>query len=251
MGFVICISTVFFTAMFAVNFPSLLSSIRFLRLDSIAESPTDEIAKFVLDSPRGAVDEKLEILVDEFVRVRSYEKSIQSKVSVLDTLIQNALELDHTLLGDSKKQERSKLNDKTIEQGVGGGSWSDLISIEPKSVTAKSRVLSEQDTVSVLESSIEMLNNIPIGMPVDGRLTSGFGRRRSPFGKKWQNHKGLDIAVARKTPIIATADGTVVKAGYSGGYGRTIKIDHGNGIQTVFGHLQKIVEAPDLTFTTK
>ena len=72
--------------------------------------------------------------------------------------------------------------------------------------------------------------------PTTGRISSYFGGRRSPGGIGSTNHKGIDIAVPRGTPIYAADGGTVTYAGWMGGYGYLVQIDHGNGYVTRYGH---------------
>ena len=69
--------------------------------------------------------------------------------------------------------------------------------------------------------------------PVSGIITSRFGNRESI---RTYGHTGLDIAAPAGTPIKAAADGTVTFSGYSGGYGYVVKMSHGNGIETYYGH---------------
>jgi murein DD-endopeptidase MepM/ murein hydrolase activator NlpD len=66
--------------------------------------------------------------------------------------------------------------------------------------------------------------------PVHGPVTSGFGVR---WGRM---HEGIDIAVPVGTPVVAAAAGTVIAAGWLGGYGNLVVIDHGNGLATAYGH---------------
>jgi murein DD-endopeptidase MepM/ murein hydrolase activator NlpD len=85
---------------------------------------------------------------------------------------------------------------------------------------------------------------IPSDKPVrtDVSFTSGFGVRSDPFHAGAAMHPGIDLAGAVGTLIYATADGTVLRAGWnSGGYGNLIEIDHGRGITTRFGHLSAIL----------
>ncbi|MCP9487454.1 MAG: peptidoglycan DD-metalloendopeptidase family protein [Gaiellaceae bacterium MAG52_C11] len=66
--------------------------------------------------------------------------------------------------------------------------------------------------------------------PVQGPLTS-------PFGFRWgRMHEGIDIAVPTGTPVVASAAGTVIVAGWMGGYGNLVVVDHGNGISTAYAH---------------
>lgn len=73
--------------------------------------------------------------------------------------------------------------------------------------------------------------------PVTGRITSRFGANESI---RDHTHKGIDIAATRGTPILATAAGTVTFAGWSSGYGYLVKIDHGNGVETYYGHCSRL-----------
>lgn len=87
---------------------------------------------------------------------------------------------------------------------------------------------------------------IPSGRPVDSaNLTSGFGVRSDPFRARAAMHPGIDLAAPIGTPVYATADGVVDRSEWNdGGYGNLIEIDHGQGIQTRYGHLsQRIAQA--------
>ena len=81
-------------------------------------------------------------------------------------------------------------------------------------------------------------------MPVSGRVSSGFGNRFHPILGYTRFHAGLDLAAAYGSPIVAAADGRVVSAGWSGGYGNLVRIAHVGGIQTMYGHMSRIVAAP-------
>jgi murein DD-endopeptidase MepM/ murein hydrolase activator NlpD len=82
--------------------------------------------------------------------------------------------------------------------------------------------------------------NVPNMWPIMGPINSGFGQREDPVlgHGEGEFHKGVDIGSPDGTPVHAPAGGRVVKAGFGGGYGREIEIDHGNGLVTVYGHLQ-------------
>ncbi len=85
---------------------------------------------------------------------------------------------------------------------------------------------------------------IPSRRPVDiMRLTSSFGTRSDPFSGRRARHNGIDIPGPVGTPIYATADGTVGRAQRLGGYGNYVEIEHGNAIQTRYGHLSAIAVA--------
>ena len=70
-----------------------------------------------------------------------------------------------------------------------------------------------------------------------GFVWPAHGVMTSPFGWRWgRMHEGIDIAVPSGTPVVASASGTVIVAGWLGGYGNLVVIDHGNGIATAYGH---------------
>ncbi|WP_309662610.1 M23 family metallopeptidase [Sphingomonas sp.] len=87
---------------------------------------------------------------------------------------------------------------------------------------------------------------IPSDKPVQtAAFTSGFGVRSDPFHAGAAMHPGIDLAGPMGTPVYATADGTVMRAGWnSGGYGNLVELDHGRGIATRYGHMSAILVNP-------
>ncbi|MGH7180664.1 MAG: M23 family metallopeptidase, partial [Nitrospiraceae bacterium] len=75
--------------------------------------------------------------------------------------------------------------------------------------------------------------------PVKGWVTSGFGPRVSPFTEKPAWHDGLDIGAAANAPVQASAQGRVTAVGFDAKLGNVVKIDHGFGVETLYGHLAK------------
>ncbi len=83
-------------------------------------------------------------------------------------------------------------------------------------------------------------SNMPDMWPILGPINSGFGEREDPIlgNGEGEFHKGVDIGSPNGTPVHAPADGRVIKAAMGNGYGREVEIDHGNGIVTLYAHLQ-------------
>lgn len=80
-----------------------------------------------------------------------------------------------------------------------------------------------------------------IRMPIPyARLTSGFGARRHPVLGRMRMHKGVDYAARTGTPIMAAGDARVKSAGWMGGYGNAVVLDHGRGYTTLYGHMSRI-----------
>lgn len=74
-----------------------------------------------------------------------------------------------------------------------------------------------------------------------GKINNEFGYRRNPFGgRSYEFHPGMDIDGERGDLVVAPANGIVTRAGWEGGYGNMIEIDHGNGLATRYGHLSRI-----------
>ena len=94
-----------------------------------------------------------------------------------------------------------------------------------------------------LDRLTRTLVGIPLRQPVSGTadLSSGFGVRRDPFNGRPAMHTGLDFRGDVGDPVRSTANGRVVSAGWGGGYGRLVEIDHGNGLSTRYGHLSRIL----------
>jgi murein DD-endopeptidase MepM/ murein hydrolase activator NlpD len=82
--------------------------------------------------------------------------------------------------------------------------------------------------------------SLPLVAPMTHyRLSSSFGGRKDPINGRAARHDGIDLAGPMRSPIYASAPGRVVHAGWKGALGRTVEIDHGNGILTRYAHLQR------------
>ena len=106
---------------------------------------------------------------------------------------------------------------------------------------ARSLAAEVSDLAAKVQARKQQKDSIPSISPVDGEhwITSGFGWRRSPFSAKREFHNGNDLAAARGTAIMATADGVVSDVVEDGALGHVVTIDHGNGIQTTYGHMEE------------
>jgi len=100
--------------------------------------------------------------------------------------------------------------------------------------------------VKLVRGQVERLTRtmgaVPIRKPMTGELewTSGFGMRQDPFVRGPAMHTGLDIRADTGEAARATATGTVTMAGWNGGYGKMVEVDHGNGFATRYAHLSAI-----------
>lgn len=93
-----------------------------------------------------------------------------------------------------------------------------------------------------MDGNVKTAAYIPSGRPVEKlSLTSNFGVRSDPFNGGARMHKGIDIPGPVGTPIHATADGIVSRAGWASGYGNLVQITHGSGMETRYGHMSKLL----------
>jgi murein DD-endopeptidase MepM/ murein hydrolase activator NlpD len=104
----------------------------------------------------------------------------------------------------------------------------------PQSMVLVDRVLAEAERET---PDISMLTTEPVART----QSSGYGWREDPINRRAKFHHGTDYRGKRGTPVVAAGAGTVVFAGRRGGYGRTVFVDHGNGVITRYGHLNKIL----------
>ena len=102
----------------------------------------------------------------------------------------------------------------------------------------ESQILEELSAAA--QQKADQWASIPSIWPVKGALTSKFGPRVSPFTGKKALHAGIDIGAPTGTEVRSPAAGKVVVAAYDGRMGKFIRIDHGYGIETTYGHLSKI-----------
>lgn len=179
-------------------------------------------------------------------RLRGYEDELRKRSAALDAVLRDAIELDYNSSGPKKDPKGAARDSNAKLGGIGGKeTLAPIMRLLPKGAPSrlKQRLMENQtseDLVDLIEFQVEELARLPIGAPVQGRLSSGYGKRRSPFSRRRSMHHGIDFAVDYRTGIAATADGVIKKAGYIGAYGRTVVIDHGNGFETLYGHMTKI-----------
>ena len=101
------------------------------------------------------------------------------------------------------------------------------------------KLLNQMDRLNLYRIAAQ---KAPFANPVKAafRFTSKFGPRRDPKTGGRRMHKGVDFAAPNGTPLYATADGVVIHAGWSSGYGRLVKIQHEFGIETRYAHMSKL-----------
>jgi murein DD-endopeptidase MepM/ murein hydrolase activator NlpD len=105
----------------------------------------------------------------------------------------------------------------------------------------ESSVKGLEDSLQRWEALQSVLRVLPIAAPADNfYISSDYGRRRDPITKAHAFHAGIDLAGPARQPVYATAPGKVVRAAKNGPYGNMVEIDHGFGLRTRYGHLDRI-----------
>jgi len=156
----------------------------------------------------------------------------KKEATVLDTsaLKKHYESIDKKLLTINKFLKARGI--KTIVKNEGGEGNSDILSVEEIGEFYE----------GYLNKMIDYVAFTPMGYPHFGAITSGYGHRENPFtGENVETHKGLDFKGKRGEIVKSTASGRVTYAGRRGGYGNCIVINHGNGFETYYGHLSRIL----------
>ncbi len=113
---------------------------------------------------------------------------------------------------------------------------SDLGELQTKAIQQEK---SFQELTEAVQSRQSLWASTPSIWPTTGWVSSGFGNRISPFTGHLARHNGIDIATRPDTPIVAPAAGIVSYYAFDSGFGKLVKINHGYGIVTFYGHLSK------------
>ncbi len=130
-----------------------------------------------------------------------------------------------TSMGEKKQEEALKEMHQELTQLKGAASKQET---------------SLQMLIEYFEDRRSLYASTPSIWPVRGWVTSPFGNRNSPFTGIPTFHEGMDIAAQTGTPVMAPADGVVIRAGFATGYGNVVELSHGYGIKTVFGHNSRL-----------
>ena len=131
---------------------------------------------------------------------------------------------------------------ESVRSGMGGPRTTGA---QPDALASESALLSSR--LTLLESQFSrrsaLIASTPTVWPVHGVVNSGFGARSDPINGLPAIHEGVDISTARSEPVLATADGIVLRSGWAGEYGKAIAILHGDRYETLYGHLEQTLVA--------
>jgi len=148
----------------------------------------------------------------------------------------------------------NQVSAQVVDNSINTFEYSRPESVDPVTPNSGGPAASEADPESIeIQNRLQAIQStsdpafVPTMWAHTGKINNEFGFRRNPFGGRiYEFHPGMDIDGERGEEIIAPANGIVTKAGWTGGYGNMVEIDHGNGLATRYGHMSKIeVEVGD------
>ncbi|TAM79521.1 MAG: M23 family metallopeptidase [Acidobacteria bacterium] len=194
------------------------------------------------------------IKVSNYNTVRSEREALKQQFQTLETKVSRAnvkLNSLQTLaaevavtygFGKGRRQQITPdLLNLARQSSVGGGAdGADTLYALNSLRTVSLSNMDDRINSGAFPGMIDDPGAIPAIWPVHGRITAGFGQRMDPFSGEDAFHPGVDIADGVGTDIVATGDGLVIEAEPDAGYGRSIMIDHGDGITTRYAHLSRI-----------
>lgn len=175
----------------------------------------------------------------ENARLRQVNQTFESSIKTLQTKLTTSEDRTRQLAIMAGLESLGA----SADVGIGGGAPLDAAA--PEDLAAlHSRVGHMQGALDAIEAKlgerVRWMSSTPTIAPVRGILTSGFGTRSDPMTHGPGLHQGIDIAAAAGQPVFAAADGLVVLAAPTSGYGEAIYLAHGFGVTTRYGHLSEI-----------
>jgi len=164
---------------------------------------------------------------DQLTRIRNLTADASGTTNEIQAIMHN--------VGVKVPDEVASSEDN--DGGVGGPY------VAPENVDQFEQSMADLDTaLTRLETVRGTAENLPFRNPAPGKLiTSPFGNRKDPFFGTLALHTGTDFHFSPGEKIKATAPGKIVSAGWTGGYGNMVEIDHGDGISTRYGHMEQVL----------
>jgi len=205
------------------------------------------------------ITEKAEALRKENTAIKKHHASIQQEVSAIENVLKNLKKQDALLHENLFETPLTNVVAATRSEGkedillADASGFSSLVDIlKSKSNAAMKRSVehaSHFSALNVTSTELTFLMSAPSIQPIENteltKLVSGFGTRINPFHKGNYHHPGADFAAPRGTPVVATGNGIVfdITTGSTlkAGYGNYVEIDHGNGIITLYAHLEDVI----------
>ena len=213
--------------------------------DLLSDSCATVGKELLIESP--VLEGALYYLIHNYVRclIHSAQYSLlREEISGLEEVLDSA----------EKQLKYLKANKKLIDESYENAYFvsrqrvqEENLRIFARELVYKQMYLDQQRLSSILSTPGRFSFTLPLNpeglgflLPVEGQYTSYFGLRNHPILQEKRFHEGVDIAAAEGTPVKASRHGVVKEAGWLGGYGLTVVLDHGDDYQTVYAHLSRI-----------
>ncbi|HYL92325.1 MAG TPA: peptidoglycan DD-metalloendopeptidase family protein [Alphaproteobacteria bacterium] len=181
------------------------------------------------------------VKTQRFNQLRTEKEALKSRYSELEQIAQkNELQAQAltSLAGEVSSLYGLKADPVFQQEDPASASMHQLSALKTTAMTGAASIgIGMGETKDVTTRDWMRLIAAPTLWPVQGRVTGSFGERIDPFSGEGAFHRGVDISSDYGTSVIAPADGFIRSADFVNGYGRTLIIDHGNGISTLYGHL--------------
>ncbi len=227
LSFVVVIALVGSMAFSYKGLTNKVAQFKGMKLDSVITAQSKELQ--IAQNQLSKTKTELDSLKQYVVYLSNLEKQVRDSLKLGNSKVSLDYVLKHT--SKAKLQSTGKLTESVTQ-----------FLAEQNNVTLLAE--DREKTLNTLKGAADEYNNLlaetPNIWPLHGYISSPFGWRSSPFGSGWEFHPGIDICAYYGAPIRATADGTVEYAGWNGGYGNFVKIYHRDGIETCYGHMEKI-----------
>lgn len=178
---------------------------------------------------------------DVLDQLRAAEDEHEASVELAVAAVGKVAEVDATLSAELGllEEERSKHAAIKAELDARIAEWeAKLAEFEEEEEELTEFILAQQARALGVGVTVDLSAISTEGYiwPTAGGVASGYGQRLHPVLGYYRLHSGLDIGGAMGQPIFASKEGTVILAGWNGGYGNTVVIDHGGGITTLYAH---------------
>lgn len=217
-GFLLIVFVVFVAGCISlISFPFLLCD--YWRKHKHLEATKQEMAQQVQ-----FYQERIGLLANELAAVKRLEERLQRLVK-----------------GKPSKMDVDRVPTKRVNEGGVGVDLLDEEALEALIEETQRRVEKLEQLQRLLERKLREERLIPSVWPVRGNITSGYGVRVNPFTGRKEFHTGIDISAPYGAPVIAPADGKVREIWNDKFLGLAMRIEHGRGIETVYGHLAKVL----------
>lgn len=213
--FVVCITIIFITVMIMSNSNKVYTKVETNKVSGVVMKSDGVNIGVVASEEIG--NKAIEIVKERYLA--------KTKVKGIKTVVvNNKITYEKTTCNESEIYSAEDLSNKIIENN---NNKNNVISFT---------IVKESEAMPVISSPREKLValNSSLHTPTVGWLTSYFGVRDGIM------HKGIDVAANLGTPIEAALDGIVSFSGIQNGYGKVVKIDHGNGMETIYAHCNKL-----------